>query len=441
MSSSSVDNANRTQPERMAGVTQQQHQLTAIGIGNFLEWFDFAIYGYFAAVIGSQFFPTGNSTTEILSSFAVFAVGFLSRPFGAFILGPIGDKYGRKIVLFVTVLGMGSVTTLIGLIPSYHQIGVIAPIAVVVLRLLQGAFAGSEWTSAATYIGEVAPSENRATYASVVTGTAALAFLVGTVSAALLSGFLTDDSLHSWGWRIPFIASIIMAIVAVYIRRRLEDTPVFETLEQRRADNLVESVSTKQKLKAFVMTLAFSGVFGVSLYYFITYMNSFLSGSVGMSRFHALLICSISTAFYVAFNPLVGILADKFGRRPVLYVALIGLILWTIPAFLLMSTGNIFFALIGMTGFAFFVACSAVINNVLLVEVFPASIRATGSAIGYNVAYAALAGPGPFIATYLVNSTGNLIAPSFYVIGVCCLALVVLVPLLKETKGVDINQG
>ncbi|MBM7817489.1 MHS family proline/betaine transporter-like MFS transporter [Brevibacterium paucivorans] len=441
MSSSSIDNANHEQPETAQRPTERRHQLAAIGIGNFLEWFDFAIYGYFAAVIGSQFFPTGNPTTEILSSFAVFAVGFLSRPFGAFILGPIGDKHGRKIVLFVTVLGMGTVTALIGLIPSFHQIGIIAPIAVVVLRLLQGAFAGSEWTSAATYIGEVAPSEKRAVYASVITGTAALAFLSGTISAAFLSGLLTGDSLYSWGWRIPFVASIIMAVIAVYIRRRLEDTPVFETLEKRRANNLVKPISTKQKLKAFVMTLAFSGVFGVSLYYLITYMNNFLSGSVGMNRFHALLICSIATAFYVAFNPLAGFLTDKFGRRPVLYTALIGLILWSLPAFLLMSTGNFFFALFGMTGFAFFVACSAVVNNVLLVEVFPASIRATGSAIGYNVAYAALAGPGPFIATFLVNTTGVLVSPSFYIICVCCFALIVLFPLLEETKGVDINQG
>ncbi|WP_460772551.1 MFS transporter [Microbacterium sp. GXF7504] len=421
--------------------TDRTRRMVAVGIGNFMEWFDFAIYGYFAAIIGAQFFPSGNATAEMLSALAVFAVGFISRPFGALILGPLGDRLGRRSVLIITVLGMGIVTALIGLTPAFGTIGIAAPIIVVILRLLQGGFAGSEWTSAAAYIGESAPRAHRAVYASVVTGTAGLAFLVGTVTAAALTAAMPEDALASWGWRIPFLASLLMAVIAIYIRRKLEDTPVFEEVERKRANNTLEHTPAGAKVKAFVMTLAFSGIFGVGLYYLITYMNNFLSGPVGMPRLEALLVCGAVMVVYVAFNPTVGVLVDRFGRRPMLYTGLIGLIVWSVPAFWLMSTGNGWLAFLALVPFSFFVACTAVVNNVLLVEVFPASIRATGAAIGYNVAYALLAGPGPLVAAALVAGTGILISPAFYVIAVAVVATVVLLPTLKETKGIDISRG
>jgi MHS family proline/betaine transporter-like MFS transporter len=421
--------------------SDRRKRMTAVGIGNFMEWFDFAIYGYFAAIIGAQFFPSGDPTAEMLSALAVFAVGFLSRPIGALFLGPIGDKFGRRTVLIITVLGMGVITTLIGLTPSYATIGVAAPIIVVTLRLLQGMMVGGEWTSAAAYIGESAPKAKRALFASLVTATAGLAFLVGTLTAALLTAAMSEESLSSWGWRLPFIASFIMAIVAVYIRRKLEDTPVYLELERKRANNTVEVTSSSAKARAFVMTLAFSGIFGVSLYYFVTYANNHLTGAVGMTRVEALIATGSAIVVYVLFNPLVGTISDRIGRRPVLLTGVIGLIVWSLPTFFLLNTGVPFLAFLGLVVFSFFVACCAVMNNVLLVEVFPASIRSTGSAIGYNLAYALLAGPGPLIAAALVASTGLLHAPAFYVIAVAVAALAVLWPMLKETKNVDISHG
>lgn len=419
----------------------RRNRMTAVGIGNFMEWFDFAIYGYFAAIIGAQFFPSGDPTAEMLSALAVFAVGFLSRPIGALFLGPIGDKFGRRTVLIITVLGMGVITTLIGLTPSYAAIGIAAPIIVVALRLLQGMMVGGEWTSAAAYIGESAPKAKRGLFASLVTATAGLAFLIGTLTAALLSAAMSEESLSSWGWRLPFLASFIMAIVAVYIRRKLEDTPVYQELERKRTNNTVEVTSFSLKARAFIMTLAFSGIFGVSLYYFVTYANNHLTGAVGMTRVEALIATGSAIVVYVLFNPLVGAISDRIGRRPVLLTGVIGLIVWALPTFFLMNTGVPFLAFLGLVVFSFFVACCAVMNNVLLVEVFPASIRSTGSAIGYNLAYALLAGPGPLIAAALVASTGLLYAPAFYVIAVAVVALAVLWPMLKETKNVDISHG
>ena len=421
--------------------SERRKQMTAIGIGNFMEWFDFAIYGYFAAIIGAQFFPSGDETAEMLSSLAVFAVGFISRPVGALILGPMGDRIGRKAVLMITVLGMGIVTALIGLTPSFATIGIAAPIIIVALRLLQGAMVGGEWTAAATYIGESAPPKKRALYASVVTATAGLAFLVGTFFAVGLTALMEEEALNSWGWRVPFVASLLMGVVALYIRRRLSDTAVFEEVSAKRAAGTIEKTSTSLRVKAFIMTFAFSGIFGVALYYFVTYMNNFLSGPVGMDRFDALLATGIVMVIYVIFNPIVGKLTDRFGRKPMNHIGIIGLIVWALPAFLLMSTASPVLAVVALVPFAFFVACTAVTNNVLLVEVFPASIRSSGAAIGYNVAYAALAGPGPLIAAWLVASTGSLISPAYYVIAVGIFSIAILWPMLKETKGVDISHG
>ncbi|SDR84602.1 MFS transporter [Agrococcus carbonis] len=428
------------QPRELSRGDRRKRML-AVGIGNFMEWFDFAIYGYFAAIIGAQFFPSGDATAEMLSALAVFAVGFVSRPVGALILGPMGDRLGRRAVLIITVMGMGIITALIGLVPSYAAIGILAPIAIVALRLLQGMMVGGEWTSAAAYIGESAPAHRRGLYASVVTATAGLAFLVGTLTAVVLTATMDADALSAWGWRVPFIASFLMAVVAVYIRRKLEDTPVYEELERKRKEGSVEPTTAGEKGKAFVLTLAFAGIFGVSLYYLVTYTNNYLTGAVGMERFDALWSTAVVMVLYVAFNPLMGIAADRWGRRPVNLAGVIGLIVWAVPAFLLMSVGNPWLVIVALVPFALCVAAVAVTNNVLLVEVFPASVRATGSAIGYNVAYALLAGPGPFIAATLVAVTGLLVSPAFYVIAVGIVALAVLWPLLPETKGRDISRG
>ena len=441
MSQNAVDQQVGTHELRELSSADRRKRMVAVGIGNFMEWFDFAIYGYFAAIIGAQFFPSGDATAEMLSALAVFAVGFLARPIGALFLGPMGDRFGRRTVLIITVLGMGVITALIGLVPAYGTIGIAAPIIIVVLRLLQGMMVGGEWTSAAAYIGESAPKHRRALYASLVTATAGLAFLVGTLTAVALTAVMDAEALANWGWRVPFIASLAMAIVAVYIRRKLEDTPVFEEVERKRKANTIEHTSGGDKAKAFVMTLAFAGIFGVSLYYLVTYANNHLSGPVGMERFEALWATAVVMVIYVAFNPLMGLAADRWGRKPVNHFGIIGLILWSLPAFLLMNTGNPFLVIVGLVPFALCVAATAVTNNVLLVEVFPASIRATGSAVGYNVAYALLAGPGPLIAAALVANTGLLYSPAIYVIAVGLVALTVLWPLLPETKGRDISRG
>jgi MHS family proline/betaine transporter-like MFS transporter len=412
----------------------------AVGIGNFMEWFDFAIYGYFAGVIGALFFPSTAAGVSLLSSLAVFAVGFVSRPLGALILGPLGDRLGRRAVLIVTVFGMGICTTIIGLLPPYSAIGIAAPILLIALRFIQGMMVGGEWSSAGIYIVESAPNDRRATAASVITGTAGLAFLFGTFTAALLSSGLTDAQLTAWGWRIPFVISIVMTGVAVFIRRKLGDTPVYEELVKQRASMKLAAPTPAAKRNAFITTYAFSALFGVSLYYFITYANNHLVTAVGLPKSKALWLCSIALVVYCIVNPLIGRLSDAIGRRKLLLFAAAGLTVMAYPIFWMLNSGDTALIVTALLAFGILVAITAVMDVVLLVEVFPASIRSTGAALGHNLALATLAGPGPFIAAALIKATGDPNIPALYLMAVSALCLVVLLVMLPETKDNNISQ-
>lgn len=422
------------------GQSDIRKRAVAVGIGNFMEWFDFAIYGYFAAVIGMLFFPSSAPGVSLLSSLAVFAVGFLSRPFGALILGPIGDRFGRRAVLIITVFGMGVCTTIIGLLPSYEAIGIAAPVLLIAMRFIQGMMVGGEWSSAGIYIVESAPSNRRATAASVITGTAGLAFLFGTFTAASISSALDDAQLAAWGWRLPFVASIVMTGIAVFIRRKLGDTPVYEEMVRQRDSHQAHAPSKAVRRRAFVTTFAFSALFGVSLYYFITYANNHLVSTVGLSRTSALWLCSVALVVYVIVNPLIGRLSDSIGRRKLLLGAAVALTVLAYPIFLLLNTGNPVAILLGLIVLGVLVAITAVMDVVLLVEVFPASIRSTGAALGHNLALAILAGPGPFIAAALIRETGNPDVPAVYLALVSLICLVVLWKTLPETRDNDITR-
>ncbi|QTB98648.1 MFS transporter [Alcaligenes sp. SORT26] len=426
-------------PPGQPGLSRKQ--VVAVGIGNFMEWFDFAIYGYFAAIIGSIYFPSDATGVSLLSSLAVFAVGFVSRPFGALILGPIGDRFGRKTVLMITVFGMGVFTTLIGLLPGYDTIGITAPILLVVLRFLQGMMVGGEWSAAGIFLVESAPANRRASAASVVTFTAGIAFLLGTATAAAINATLTEAQVYSWGWRVPFVLSIVMTFIAVFIRRKLNDTPVYHELQEKKANNTLERVSSKDKLNAFVLSFAFSALFLVSLYYFITYANNHLVSILGMSKTSALWLCSASLVVYCILHPLVGRFSDHYGRRKLALFAAAGLTVMAYPIFVMMNSGKPALILLGLIIMAFLVAISAVMNVVLLVEVFPASIRSTGAALGHNVSSALLAGPGPFIAAALIQYTGNPNVPAWYLAAVSLVCFLILYTRLPETKNVDLSAG
>jgi len=416
----------------------------AVGIGNFMEWFDFAIYGFFAVLIGELFFPAGaDPVVAALSSFSVFAIGFLMRPLGAFILGPIGDKHGRRTALVVSVVLMGTATFLIGVLPSYAAIGVAAPVLLVLLRCAQGLAAGGEWSGSAAYLVESAPANRRGLFGSLISGTAALAFIVGSFVALWINSSLGQEALRSWGWRIPFLLALPMALIGLYIRMRLGDTPVFTTLQEKHevADAPLKQASDRRNLYAILLTFAFSSVSGLGIYYLATYMNNHFTNALGFDRPHALLLSGIGLFLYMLMCPLAGMLSDRVGRRSIQLLGTAGFVLLSIPAFLLFETGNSVLIVAGVALLGVCQALCSVTNVVLQVELFPASTRSSGSALGYNLGLALIAGPGPLIATALVNASGSTLSPSWYLVAVSVVALPILLKWLPETFRRDIHSN
>lgn len=410
----------------------------AVGVGNFMEWFDFAVYGFFAVIIGQLFFADQSPVVSLLSSLGVFAVGFLMRPLGGFILGPIGDKYGRRAALSFSVLAMGLATTMIGFIPTYGAIGIAAPLLLVLCRCVQGLSAGGEWTGSAAFLIEGAPRNRRATYASVISATAALATVAGSGFALWLNNILTKDQLMDFGWRIPFWAAAPLALVGLFVRLRLDDTPVFNEIAKSRESSPVSAPKVKVNLKAVGLTICFAAVQGLGYYYLATYVVNYLEVTLKIQRPNALMLSAIGLLIYMVFCPVAGMISDKYGRRIPNLVGTLGYVLLPIPVFLLMSTGNPALIILGLILLGAVQCLVSVTTVVMLVELFPASTRATGSAIGFNIALAFIAGPGPYIGAFLASSTGNAIAPAFYQVFIALVALVVLLKWLPESSKQDI---
>jgi MHS family proline/betaine transporter-like MFS transporter len=408
-----------------------------------MEWFDFAVYGFFAAIIGELFFPPGTSPfVALLSSLAVFAVGFVMRPLGGFVLGPIGDKFGRRIQLAVSVVAMGVATTLIGLLPDYAAIGVAAPCLLVLLRCVQGLSAGGEWTGSAAFLVESTPTNRRGIFASVVSGTAALATIVGSLFALFLNSVLTEDQVLSWGWRVPFLMAAPLALIGLYIRSRLSETPVFEKVKAQQAvqtpDRLAVFRGFRRNIRPILLTLAIAAVQGLGFYYLATYVVNYLISTVKLDRGTALGLAAIGLAVYMVLCPVAGALSDRFGRRRLNIIGTIGYVVLPFPVFLMMSGGQSVAIVAGISILSLAQCLVSVTTVVMLVELFPASTRASSSALGFNFALAFIAGPGPFIAAWIAGTTGSAVAPAGYQVLVAAIALVVIVRWLPETAGRNI---
>lgn len=410
---------------------------TAGGLGNFLEWFDFAAYGFFAASIGRVFFPSDDPTTSLLSSLAVFGVAFVVRPLGGITVGAIGDRLGRRAALSLTVLLMGVATTLMALLPGYDAIGVAAPILLVLLRCTQGLAAGGEWAGAASFLVEYAPRQHRGLWGSILTSTAAMGAVVGCFVAVILDSVLTVEQLDSWGWRVPFLLATPLAGAGLYVRLRLEDTPAFRALQQEHklARSPLREAFARHK-KSMTLVFFCSAVHGVCFYYLATYVINFLtSAQIGMNRTQALVGTAIGLSIYTVLCPLAGIVSDRIGRRPSMLVGSAAMAVLAIPAFILIAQGSLWTTIVGMTMLAVFEALVNVTTLVLLIEMFPTSTRMSGGSTGYNLALAAIAGPAPLIAAAVAANVDLVGSAAFYMVAVAAIGFVVLLIWLPETVG------
>jgi MFS transporter, MHS family, proline/betaine transporter len=414
--------------------------VTATLIGNFTEWFDFAVYGAVAVTLGQVFFPSDDPVVSLLASLAVFGVAFVFRPLGGALLGSVGDRYGRRVALSAAVLGISGATTLIALIPSYETIGFWAPALLVLLRCVQGVSAGGEWTGASAFLAEYAPPGRRGARAALISASGGLAIVAGTVSVLLLESLLDPAQMASWGWRVPFLLAAPLGLAGLYLRLRLEETPVYQEL---RAQDDVAVAPLREALRTGKRTLliafACASVTGVGFYYLATYFANAMS--VGGSRSTALLVSSAALLVYVALCPVAGRISDRIGRRPVYVGGAIAHAVLAVPVLLLVGSGSPWLAFAGMCLFSVPQAGLNVMSSIVLVELFPARTRSTGAALAFSLGVGPIAGTAPLVAAALAASTGSAVAPALYLAVIALSVGLVLARVLPETAGRSLTDG
>jgi MHS family proline/betaine transporter-like MFS transporter len=414
-------------------VSENRKAVIAGTIGNVLEWYDFGVYGYFATTISTLFFPGEDKTISLFKAFAVFGVGFVMRPVGSVLFGIYGDRFGRRLALSAVIFLMAFSTVAIGLLPTYAQAGVLAPTLLVICRLLQGLSAGGEWGGSTSYIVEYAQEGRRGLIGSWQQVSVGAGFLLGSLSAALLSSILSPEAFISWGWRIPFLLGIVVGIVGAYLRWQLSDTPKFTEIERQgevaRAP-LIEALTTyrREALTIFGLTLHNT----VAYYTAIIYMTSYIASVAKLPASAALWIGTSCLLVFVILIPIWGALSDRIGRKPLLLLSCGGYIVLAYPLFMLASSGSAMLALLAQMLMIVFLsffsgACPAVYS-----EILPTRVRYTALSIGYNIAVAIFGGFAPFIATWLIGVSGNNLAPSYYLIAAAAITSLVVLS-IRET--------
>jgi MHS family proline/betaine transporter-like MFS transporter len=419
----------------------RQHSLRklalAVGVGNFLEWYDFGIYGLLAVTMGQLFFSSSDPVTSTMNALGVFSIGFIFRPAGAILLGIVGDKYGRRTALVITVIGMGLATVFIGFIPTYQEIGLAAPALLLLARAIQGLSAGADWTTSAVYLIESAPADKRGRYGSIMGAAASLSLVFGIFFSMALNHVLTHEQMLSFGWRIPFWFSGLLVVVGLVIRLKVGESPVFTVIERQKDVGMTGAELGPQRngWMPYVVTMAFSIVHGVSYYYVAAYTVNFLQVTVHVAPQTALLLMGAVLPLHAVACFVVGSIIDRFGRRGPAIIAALGCVILTVPAFALMGTGNNQFIILGLVILICTQAFANVSSVVLLVELFLARSRATSSALAFNIAVTIVAGPAPYAAAWLNAWFGSAIAGAFYLVVTALPAAIVLILLLPETKG------
>jgi MHS family proline/betaine transporter-like MFS transporter len=410
-----------------APATRTREAVIASVIGNTLEWYDFAVYGYFVSTISGLFFPSSDPLASTLATYAVFGIGFVMRPVGSILFGIYGDRHGRRKALSAVIFLMAVSTAAIGVLPTYDQAGVLAPILLVTARLIQGLSAGGEWGGSTAYLIEYAPEGRRGFFGAWQQFSVGAGFLLGSSSGTVLSLCLSPEALAAWGWRTPFLLGIVIGAVGAWLRWRLADTPKYLEIEEHQAiapAPLAEAAAhyPRETLIVFGLTLHNTVAYYISL----VYMTGYLTGIGGLSQATARLIGTVCLAVFVVLIPLNGMLSDRVGRRPLLMASCAGFAMLGYPFFLLGSSGRADLAFLAQGLMVALLSLYAGSCPAAYAELFPTRVRYTALSIGYNSAVTIFGGFAPFIATWLIRETGDPLAPAFYVIGAAVITFAIL---------------
>jgi MHS family proline/betaine transporter-like MFS transporter len=389
-------------------------------VGNVLEWYDFAVYGFLAAAIGRNFFPTGDETSQLLAAFAVFGSGFLARPLGGIVIGRLGDVKGRRTALLLTIFLMAAGTVMMGLVPTFAAIGVAAPLLILVARLMQGFSAGGEWGGSTAFIVEWAPEGKRGFYGSFQQCSVAAGVLLG-------SGITAVDA---WGWRVPFLLGGLLGPVGIYMRRSIDETPAY-TKEQT-----APQPAPTQDAKPLVLAgraFGFTVLWTVVYYIFLSYMPTFTARYASLSSAQALWSNTVGLVVLVVAIPAMGLLSDRVGRRPLLLGCCAAFLVLPYPVAKLMVEGPPFGAIIAMQVLlGVIISLFSGAGPAAIAEIFPTRSRSTWMTTGYALAVTIFGGFAPYIAVWLISQTGSPVAWVYYVMAAALVSGIVIYG-LRET--------
>lgn len=393
-------------------VSQRRVRLAGM-IGNALEWYDFAIYGYFAATIGTHFFPAENRAVSIIAAFGVFAIGFLARPVGSIVFGSLGDRVGRRFVLVVSVLTMAVPTTLIGLLPTYAQIGIAAPLILILLRLLQGLSVGGEMSGSVTFMVEGTAPRKRGLAGSWAYFGVGVGFLLGSAAGSLVTGFLTSDQVAEWGWRIPFLFGSVIGVCGYVIRRHgLEDgyRPSGEAVQWY--DGPLRKALVDHR-KQMIQSIGITAFTASGFYMAFTYLTTYITVTVGDPASVAFTVNTINMVLFAVLAVVGGLAGDRFGfGRVLLPITIAGFVL-ALPLFWLIDHSDPVLVFIGQFGFVLLLGPYGGLFATSMALLFPPAVRMSGFSVAYNIGFAAFGGMAPVAASYLVHRTQSDLSPAY----------------------------
>ena len=416
----------------------QKRVLAGGSVGQFIEFYDFSLYGLSAVVLSQLFFPSQSPVVALLSVFATFGVAFFIRPLGGLFFGALGDKIGRRKVLYITLLTIGVATAGIGLLPTFDQVGALAPILLVLCRLLQGFSAGGESVGAPAFVFEHAPVDRRGFWLNITLAATALPSVFAGILILVLSQSMSADAFMSWGWRVPFLLALPLAVFGLWIRSRTEESQAFKQVaaaEQSKEYSPIREAFRENRLR-MVQVVFVMGLTAMGFYFLVGYFVPFVQTSGNLSREQSLMANAAALLFYAILLPICGRIGDKVGRKPMLIAGAAAIAVFAVPCFMLVTSGSLTLAILGQLLFVVPLCIYGGGCYTFFVEIFTTRTRFTSAAVSYNLAYALFGGTAPFIGTALIGATGNNLAPGIY-LAVAAVIVLLLLTLTKvpETRG------
>lgn len=419
--------------------------ITAAALGNAMEWFDFGVYGFVAYALGQIFFPGATPGVQVIAALATFSVPFLVRPLGGIFFGALGDKYGRQKILAITIIIMAISTFCIGLIPSYDSIGIWAPILLLLAKLAQGFSVGGEYSGAAIFVAEYSPDKKRGFMGSWLDFGSIAGFVLGAGVVVVLSSVLGEQRFMAWGWRLPFFLALPLGVIGLYLRHALEETPAFqkhsENLQQHSAADAPQPVSfaeiARGHWRSLLSCVGLVIATNVTYYMLLTYIPSYLSHNLHYPEDHGILIIIVVMLGMLFVQPVIGLLSDRFGRRPFVIGGSIGLLLLAVPCFMLITSGSLVLIFAGLLVLAVLLNAFTGVMASSLPAMFPTKIRYSALAIAFNISVL-IAGLTPTLSAWLVEVTQNLYMPAYYLMAIAVVGLITGI-LMKETANLPLK--